>query len=72
VKFIDASDGWAGGDQGQLLHTIDGGAHWMVESSGTSHALQRLFFTDRNHGWAVGFGGTILTISQDHAPRLKW
>ena len=26
---------------------------------------------DRNHAWAVGFGGTILKFGESSAPRLK-
>jgi hypothetical protein len=32
-----------------------------VERSNTEHPLERVFFTDRNHGWAVGFGGTVVS-----------
>jgi photosystem II stability/assembly factor-like uncharacterized protein len=71
VKFVDTTEGWAAGTEGVLLHTTDAGAHWMVESSGTSHALQRLFFIDRNHGWAVGFGGALLALGAAQAPSLR-
>jgi hypothetical protein len=30
-----------------------------------------LFFADRAHGWAVGFGGTILNYVRAEAPRLR-
>ena len=60
VKFLDASEGWAVGAEGMVLHTSDGGLRWTRERSGTPHALERIFFTDRSHGWAVGFGGTII------------
>ena len=44
----------------------------MVVSSGTSHALERLFFVDQNHGWAVGFGGTIISYTPNASPpRLR-
>jgi photosystem II stability/assembly factor-like uncharacterized protein len=56
---------------GTLLHTTDGGVHWSTEPSGTTHPLERLFFTDQSHGWAVGFGGTILAFGHSGAPRLR-
>jgi photosystem II stability/assembly factor-like uncharacterized protein len=59
------------GTQGTLLHTRDGGVHWAPESSGTTHALERVVFIDQTHGWAVGFGGTILTYGQSGVPQLK-
>jgi photosystem II stability/assembly factor-like uncharacterized protein len=75
VKFLDALEGWAVGDEGTVLHTNDGGRRWAAERSGTPHALERIFFADRSHGWAVGFGGTIISYdtSNDHAeaPQLR-
>jgi photosystem II stability/assembly factor-like uncharacterized protein len=61
----------ATGASGTLLRTTDGGVHWSTEPNGTTHALERLFFTDQNHGWAAGFGGTILAFDQGGAPRLR-
>jgi len=49
------------GAEGTIIHTVDGGAHWTGERSGTEHPLERVFFADRNHGWAVGFGGTVVS-----------
>jgi len=71
VKFIDAREGWAAGTQGTLLHTNDGGLHWLPEPIGSSPALERLFIIDRSHLWAVGFGGTILRFGETTAPQLK-
>ena len=76
IHMTGSLAGWAfrmpleGGDK-ELLHTTDGGVRWALESSGTSHALNRLFFVDQNHGWVVGFGGTILKYGQSQAPKLK-
>jgi len=57
------------------LHTTDGGLHWLSERSQTPHALDRIFFTDRSHGWAVGFGGTIISYGNSPSgvepPRLR-
>jgi photosystem II stability/assembly factor-like uncharacterized protein len=75
VKFVDALEGWAVGDEGTILHTTDGGRRWQNERSPTTHALERIFFTDRTHGWAVGFGGTIIAYGASDerttAPRLR-
>ena len=57
--------------QGGWGYTTDAGVHWTLESSGTSHVLQRLFLIDRNHGWAVGLGGTILTVGGARPPSLR-
>jgi photosystem II stability/assembly factor-like uncharacterized protein len=75
VKFLDAFEGWAVGDEGTVLHTNDGGRRWTAERSGTPHALERIFFADRSHGWAVGFGGTIISYDTSNAhaavPKLQ-
>jgi photosystem II stability/assembly factor-like uncharacterized protein len=70
VKFLDALEGWAVGDEGMVLHTNDGGRRWAAVRSGTRHALERIFFADRSHGWAVGFGGTIISYDTSNGGRM--
>ena len=60
MAFADATHGWAVGAGGTILATIDGGASWHTQSSGTSSALSAVAFADATHGWAVGAAGTIL------------
>ena len=71
VKFIDSLAGWAVGDDGTIINTIDGGLHWTTQRSSTEHPLERIFFSDRTHGWAVGFGGTIVTYVTAQPPRMQ-
>jgi photosystem II stability/assembly factor-like uncharacterized protein len=59
------------GAEGTAIYTVDGGLNWVTQPSGTTHPLERLFFADRAHGWAVGFGGTILNYVRAEAPRLR-
>jgi photosystem II stability/assembly factor-like uncharacterized protein len=54
VHFIDAKEGWAVGDEGVVLHTIDGGRTWQPQASGTRASLRSVHFHDDNHGWAAG------------------
>jgi len=54
-----------------VLRTTGGGRFWFHESTNVPHALERLFFTDRTHGWAVCYGGTILKYGQSAAPILN-
>jgi hypothetical protein len=58
------------GRDGIILNTIDGGAKWELEDSGTKNNLYSVFFSNENTGWAVGAFGTILQyehiISIDH------
>ncbi len=60
IFFIDSSTGWTVGDQGIIMHTVDGGINWNTQESGTSNILQAVSFTDENNGTAVGYGGIIL------------
>jgi photosystem II stability/assembly factor-like uncharacterized protein len=75
VKFLDASEGWAVGAEGVLLHTRNSGLRWTVEQSGTTHPIERIFTVGRDRAWAVGFGGTILSYTRDtggtKAPELR-
>ena len=44
-------------DQGAGLKSVAA----TLSVGGTEHPLERVFFADRNHGWAVGFGGTVVS-----------
>ncbi len=35
LQFVDEKEGWAAGDDGIVLHTIDGGKTWERQFSGT-------------------------------------
>ncbi len=54
------SRGWAVGDGGRILRTLDGGAEWLSQSSGASTALNAVWFTSDAEGWVVGNNGTVL------------
>jgi len=51
---------WISGFTGTMLHSTDFGRTWEVQKTGTTMALQGVFFSDATHGWAVGWAGTIL------------
>ena len=56
IFFIDSLRGWACGDRGTILRTLDGGEHWIrCAIPDTLSPYYSLFFTDRLHGWAVGW-----------------
>jgi photosystem II stability/assembly factor-like uncharacterized protein len=67
VTFVDALHGWAvgglahisGEDEGFIIATSDGGAHWSSQLSGLPAALRAVDFADVTHGIAVGDGGII-------------
>jgi len=61
VFFATALDGWAAGGTteirgGVLLHTSDGGDHWVVQygdPQSSDRAVRNLRFLDTTHGWAM-------------------
>ena len=52
--------GWAVGDGGRILRTLDGGAAWTIQTSGASASLNAAWFTSDLEGWVVGNSGTVL------------
>jgi len=54
VYFIDAQRGWAVGDHGVVLHTVDGGARWTAQQSGVGCRLRSVHFLNAEVGWIVG------------------
>ncbi len=54
VRFVDANEGWAAGDGGLVLRTIDGGATWERQPTGCLASLRGLWMVDPYTGFAVG------------------
>ncbi len=66
LQFVDKLHGWAVGRNATLLRTTDGGAEWKryeetgqlfgapVEGSVYNFGFSDVYFTDAEHGWAVG------------------
>ena len=61
VCFLsDQHTGFAVGDLGTMVKTVDAGATWSTQNSGTSSALNSVWFSSTTTGWAVGTGGTLM------------
>jgi photosystem II stability/assembly factor-like uncharacterized protein len=60
VFFLDSKAGFAVGDKGTIVQTRTGGATWTKDDSGVNSPLERVFFVGPV-GFAVGYGGVILT-----------
>ena len=61
IHFIDEEEGWAVGGDGAIFRSLDGGASWERQESGTDVVdLRDVFFVDDREGWVVGKGGLIL------------
>lgn len=54
VQFVDASEGWAVGEEGCIWHTIDGGKNWERQPTGVQASLRSLYFLTPLVGWVVG------------------
>src|SRR5947209_12132119 len=54
VQFVDASEGWAVGDEGVVWHTIDGGRNWERQPTGVRGSLTALHFLNPYTGWVAG------------------
>jgi photosystem II stability/assembly factor-like uncharacterized protein len=51
--FVDAQHGWVYGDGGRIQATLDGGATWTTQTTGTTGTIRALDFVDAQHGWAL-------------------
>ena len=62
VWFADAQHGWAVGQWGVIIATVDGGETWTLQRSDTSidQPLFSVYFKDAQHGWAVGLWSLLL------------
>jgi photosystem II stability/assembly factor-like uncharacterized protein len=60
VFFTDEETGWAAGNGGLIVYTINGGKKWTNGNMGTSDSVYCLYFTDKTKGWAVTANGGIL------------
>lgn len=61
VFFVNTAEGWAVGDKGQIIYTRTAGNVWVTEKSGINRRLEKVFFNGKK-GWAVGYGGVILSF----------
>src|SRR4051794_18537116 len=77
VQFVDASEGWACGDDGVVWHSIDGGKIWERQKTGARASLRGIHFTSPYLGWTVGRvdapGGTSVGVMLKTTDGgLKW
>lgn len=55
ISFADSLYGWIAGDSGTIVHTHDGGDNWFQQESQTVYDVRKIFFIDRDTGWATAF-----------------
>src|SRR5882724_4914835 len=52
--FIDHKEGWVAGDEGVILHTLNGGQTWQRQATGLRSSLRSVHFLTPDVGWVVG------------------
>ncbi len=57
IFFVDDKTGWAVGDNGAIVATVDGGETWTPQLSKTFEKLRSVFFSFKNQG--LGSGGYV-------------
>jgi photosystem II stability/assembly factor-like uncharacterized protein len=55
ICFPDTNIGYAVGDSGTILKTMDGGEHWVAQNSGTSYRLNSVRFYYADTGYIAGY-----------------
>jgi photosystem II stability/assembly factor-like uncharacterized protein len=63
VEFVDASHGWAVGDdaalrKGGVWSTVNGGLTWKFHAIANKWGFSSIDFADQSHGWAAGYTTT--------------
>jgi photosystem II stability/assembly factor-like uncharacterized protein len=66
ILFVDADNGWIVGTEIRVMYTPNGGADWYEQSipEAVSDRLIAVDFVNSTHGWAVGYGGTIIRTTK--------
>lgn len=62
LQFIDNMHGWAVGDRGSIVATVDGGETWTTQTSGTDRKLRSVFFLDQDTGWIAGGDSPLIVL----------
>ena len=60
VFFTDLSHGWAGGMNGTLVKTINGGITWSIVPLQTTQHINGIYFINSDTGFVVGENKTLL------------
>ncbi|HEX6810184.1 MAG TPA: YCF48-related protein [Planctomycetota bacterium] len=63
VHFVDASLGFACGNNGLLVRTEDGGKTWSKIPTGSTAWLRHLCFVDRQNGFVISGDGCLLATT---------
>ena len=68
VFFLDSKRGWAGGDDGYLIRTEDGGTTWGRQKVDTKDAINDVYFRDKERGFLIA--GNAIFMTEDNG--IRW
>jgi photosystem II stability/assembly factor-like uncharacterized protein len=71
VFFVDDETGYAGGYDGVLLKTTDGGIHWEQLNCGIDDELYDIYFVNRDIGFIAAEYGVVLKTTDGGANWVK-
>jgi len=71
IDFPAGKTGWAVGDAGRIVKTVNAGATWKKQKSGVKGRLIAVDFVSTRVGYAVGEGGCVLRTSDGGAHWVK-
>jgi gliding motility-associated-like protein len=60
IEFVNLNVGYAVGNSGKIIKTVDGGYTWTESNSGTTNTLFDCEFESELVGWVCGAGGLVL------------
>ena len=61
--FVDKNNGWATGESGKIIHTIDGGISWEYQQTPLSILIYSVCFINKDIGWACSENKIIKTTN---------
>src|ERR1044072_5087532 len=67
VFFLDDKRGLIGGDNGFLSRTDDGGHSWVQQVVDTKHAINDIYFRDKEAGFLIA--GNAIFATRDNGTR---
>jgi len=65
--FVDDNRGWAVGQGGTVLATVDGGVSWNAQTSGTTFDIGQAIFPTATAGWLTSEFGELLRTADGGA-----
>ena len=71
IDFPGSQTGWAVGDLGRIVKTVNGGEDWKKQASGVRTRLTAVDFVSTKVGYVVGVGGRVLRTGDGGAHWTK-